>query len=98
MVMAPHPGAIAAAGWTIWTTWAIFTVSTARVLIRPRHWSEAMWAVAGAALILALGLLPAGDAWQAIGKGGDVCLFLIEMMLLSEIGREAGSGPPASRI
>ena len=35
-------------------------------------------------------LLPVASAWSAIGKGGDVYLFLIGMMLLSEAAREHG--------
>ena len=81
MGMATH------ANWAIWT---IVALSTALVLIRPRDWPEAIWAVGGAALILVLGLLPAGAAWHAVGQGNDVYLFLTGMMLLSEIGLEAG--------
>jgi arsenical pump membrane protein len=73
-----------------WATWAIVAIATALVLIRPRDWPEAIWAVAGALVLVLAGLLPLGDAGKAIGKGSDVYLFLIGMMLLSEIGREAG--------
>jgi arsenical pump membrane protein len=76
--------------WRHWLTWAIVAASTALVLIRPRNWPEAIWATSGAALIVGLGLLPVHDAWTAIGKGGDVYLFLTGMMLLSEVGLEAG--------
>lgn len=81
MGMATH------ASWAIWT---IVALSTALVLIRPRDWPEAIWAVGGAALLLVLGLLPADAAWHAVGQGSDVYLFLTGMMLLSEIGLEAG--------
>ena len=82
MVIGASPGHCA--------TWAVVAVSTALVLIRPREWPEAIWAVAGAVLLVVAGLLPVGDAWTAMGKGSDVYLFLVGMMLLSEIGREAG--------
>ncbi|SAL86848.1 arsenical pump membrane protein [Caballeronia terrestris] len=54
------------------------------------RWPEAIWAVAGALLLVALGLVPVNLAWQAVGKGTDVYLFLIGMMLLSELGRREG--------
>jgi arsenical pump membrane protein len=90
MVMPTHAALAGGDAWRDWLTWAIVAASTALVLIRPRNWPEAIWATAGAILVVALGLLPAGDAWQAIKKGSDVYLFLTGMMLLSEIGLEAG--------
>ncbi len=77
---------IAAQDWT----WAIAATATAGVIIRPWKQPEAIWAVTGAALIVALGLLPVGDAWRGVLEGGDVYLFLIGMMLLSEVARKFG--------
>ncbi|MEE7548779.1 arsenic transporter, partial [Xanthomonas sp. Kuri4-1] len=51
---------------------------------------EAVWAVAGAALLVVFGLLPLQSAAAAVLKGGDVYLFLIGMMLLSESARAEG--------
>src|SRR6185312_15215986 len=70
--------------------WAIILVATACVIIRPFRWSEAIWAVAGAALLVALGLLPIGDALAGMRKGVDVYLFLIGMMLIAELARREG--------
>jgi arsenical pump membrane protein len=70
--------------------WIIAALSTAGVLVRPFKLPEAVWAVGGAVLIVGLGLLPAGKALTAVGKGTDVYLFLIGMMLLSETAREQG--------
>jgi arsenical pump membrane protein len=70
--------------------WAIILVATACVIIRPFRWSEAIWAVAGAALLVTLGLLPAGDALNGVRKGIDVYLFLIGMMLIAELARREG--------
>jgi arsenical pump membrane protein len=70
--------------------WVIAGVSTAAVLARPFKLPEAVWAVAGAGLILVLGLLPIGDGLAAVRKGSDVYLFLIGMMLLSETARREG--------
>jgi len=73
-----------------WLTWGIAGLATAGVITRPFKWPEAIWAVAGAAVIVLLGLLPLADAWHAVGEGLDVYLFLIGMMLLSELARREG--------
>ncbi|MES1179876.1 MAG: arsenic transporter, partial [Hyphomicrobium sp.] len=44
-------------------TWGISALATAGVIFRPYNWPEAIWAVAGASLLVALGLLPAHEAW-----------------------------------
>ena len=71
-------------------TWLIAALATAAVISRPFKLPEAVWAVAGAVLLVVLGLLPWHDALHAIGKGTDVYLFLTGMMLLSEIARREG--------
>jgi arsenical pump membrane protein len=68
----------------------IAVVTTAAVIARPWNLPEAIWAVAGAALLVAFGLLPLADALAGIAKGEDVYLFLIGMMLLSELARQEG--------
>ncbi|MGF6533714.1 arsenical pump membrane protein [Paraburkholderia sp. GAS206C] len=75
---------------SIWASWGIAAAATFGVIARPFRWPEAIWAVAGAALLIILGLLPLDLAWQAVGKGADVYLFLIGMMLLSEVARREG--------
>lgn len=67
--------------------WLVAGLATAGVIIRPFRWPEAVWAVAGAVLLVALGLLPWREAWTGIRRGTDVYLFLIGMMLLAEVGR-----------
>ena len=74
----------------IFLSWGIGLAATAGVILRPFRWPEAIWAVSGALLLVALGLVPVNLAWQAVGKGTDVYLFLIGMMLLSELGRREG--------
>jgi arsenical pump membrane protein len=71
-------------------TWGIAALATAGVILRPMKLPEAVWAVSGAALLVVLGLLPASAALRGIGKGTDVYLFLIGMMLLAELARETG--------
>jgi arsenical pump membrane protein len=70
--------------------WTIAALATAGVLIRPFKWPEAVWAVLGAGLLVLFGLLPLADGVRAVGKGLDVYLFLIGMMLLSETARREG--------
>ena len=70
--------------------WSIVALATAGVIIRPFKWPEAVWAVGGAVLVLALGLIPLAAGGTAVMKGMDVYLFLTGMMLLSEVGRREG--------
>ena len=70
--------------------WSIAAVATAGVITRPFRLPEAVWAVSGALALLALGLLPWSDGLKVIGKGTDVYLFLVGMMLLSETARREG--------
>jgi arsenical pump membrane protein len=70
--------------------WAIAAAATAGVLARPFRLPEALWAVAGAALVALFGLLPMHEVLAAVAKGNDVYLFLIGMMLLSETARREG--------
>jgi arsenical pump membrane protein len=69
-------------------TWGIAALSTCGVIARPWNLPEFTWAVAGAALLVLLNLLPWPDALAAAGKGIDVYFFLIGMMLLAEVARQ----------
>jgi arsenical pump membrane protein len=73
-----------------WTSWGIAGAATAGVIIRPFSWPEFIWAVSGAGLLVALGLLSPADALSGVAKGTDVYLFLTGMMLLSELARQEG--------
>ncbi|WP_428374894.1 arsenic transporter [Lichenicoccus sp.] len=73
-----------------WASWTIAGAATAAVIVRPFDWPEFIWAVAGAVLLVLLGLLSAADALSGVGKGMDVYLFLTGMMLLSELARQEG--------
>lgn len=70
--------------------WLIVIVATAAVMARPFKLPEAVWAVAGAALLCLTGLIPVSAGIEAVGKGLDVYLFLGGMMLLSEVARREG--------
>jgi arsenical pump membrane protein len=70
--------------------WAIAAVATLGVIARPWNVPEFVWAIAGAAMLLIFNLLPWREAVAAVGRGTDVYLFLIGMMLLSEVARKEG--------
>jgi arsenical pump membrane protein len=64
--------------------------ATFGVIARPLRIPEFLWAVLGAAVLVAFGLLPWREAAAAAGEGTDVYLFLVGMMLLSEVARLEG--------
>ena len=70
--------------------WSVAALATAGVILRPFKLPEAVWAVAGALVLVVFGLLPVSTAWRGVGKGLDVYLFLTGMMLLAEVARETG--------
>lgn len=70
--------------------WGIAGLTAAGVITRPFRWPEAVWAVVGAALLLLFQLIGPADALAGVAKGIDVYLFLIGMMLLSELARKEG--------
>ena len=69
---------------------AIVAVSILLMLIRPRDIPEVWWVGSGALLLVALRLVPLPLAGKAVREGSDVYLFLIGMMLLSELARQNG--------
>jgi arsenical pump membrane protein len=69
---------------------SIVVVSVLLMLVRPRGIREVWWISGGALLLIGLRLVPLTLAGQAVAKGSDVYLFLIGMMLLSELAREQG--------
>jgi arsenical pump membrane protein len=68
----------------------IVAVSILLMLFRPRDIPEVYWVGGGAILLIALRLIPLKLAGKAAAEGSDVYLFLIGMMLLSELAREHG--------
>jgi arsenical pump membrane protein len=68
----------------------IVAISIALMLMRPHGIPEVWWICGGALLLMALRLVPLKLAGLAVAKGSDVYLFLIGMMLLSELAREQG--------
>jgi arsenical pump membrane protein len=76
--------------WHNALTWSISLVSIALVLIRPKGWPEAVWAVSGACALLLCGSISTRAAAGAAVKGTDVYLFLTGMMIISELARREG--------
>jgi arsenical pump membrane protein len=70
--------------------WSIIILAIAGVIIRPFRLPEAIWAMAGAAALVLLGLLPIADALSGMRKGVDVYLFLTGMMLIAELAQREG--------
>jgi len=70
--------------------WIIAAAATLGVIARPWNWPEFVWAVAGATMLVLFNLLSWQEAAAAVGRGADVYLFLIGMMLLSEVARKVG--------
>jgi arsenical pump membrane protein len=70
--------------------WLVAAAATGGVMLRPWRTGEAVWALGGAALLVAAGLLAPSAAWRAVWRGADVYLFLAGMMLLAELARREG--------
>ncbi len=70
--------------------WLISLTSIALILVRPKGLAEAWWAGMGAGLLLALRLISVPFAVRAVAKGLDVYLFLVGMMIMSELARREG--------
>jgi arsenical pump membrane protein len=68
----------------------IVGISVLLMLLRPRNIPEVYWIAGGVLLLLVFRLVPLQLAGRAAAKALDVCLFLIGMMLLSELAREQG--------
>ncbi|MBN8961728.1 MAG: arsenic transporter [Rhizobiales bacterium] len=71
-------------------TLGIAGIATLGVIVRPWSIPEYIWAVLGAVVLVVAGVLPWRNAVAAAGKGTDVYLFLIGMMLLAEAARREG--------
>ncbi len=69
---------------------AIAALTALGLLVRPFRWPEAVWAVLAAAVLVLCGLIAWRSAYAGVAKGLDVYLFLIGMMLISDIARKEG--------
>ncbi len=82
--------AASAVPWHSVFIWTIALASIALVLIRPKGLPEAWWATLGAVMLIVCRLISPDTAMTAIKKGLDVYLFLIGMMIMSELARREG--------
>ena len=71
-------------------TWLIAALAICGIITRPWGLAEAMWAVAGAAILVLSSLVSWRQARAAVLAGTDVYLFLAGMMLLAELARTEG--------
>ena len=78
------------AGFTHILPALIVAISIVLMLVRPRGIAEVWWIGGGATLLVLLRLVPLKLAGRAVAEGSEVYLFLIGMMLLSELAREQG--------
>jgi arsenical pump membrane protein len=70
--------------------WPIAAFSIAGILAKPFRMAEAWWPCLGTVLLLLTGQMTFTEVGGAIGKGMDVYLFLVGMMLVAELARIAG--------
>ncbi|WP_336760971.1 SLC13 family permease [Asaia sp. VD9] len=68
--------------------WSLCLLAVAGLLLRPWQLPEALWTGIAALLVVVLGLESWGAAWHAIVSGREVYLFLLGMMILSEVARQ----------
>ncbi len=71
-------------------TWIVAALAVGGVILRPFEAPEALWAVAGAVLLVVFGVVTPAVALAGIERGTDVYLFLAGMMLLAEVARREG--------
>jgi arsenical pump membrane protein len=68
----------------------IFGLTLALILIRPRGMNEAWATILGGALMLLLRLETPAQAWRTVAQGGNVLLFLLGLLILSDLLRASG--------
>jgi arsenical pump membrane protein len=70
--------------------WILSLASIGLMLVRPWGIAEWLWISGGALLLVAARLVTASAAAHSVAESADVCMFLVGMMLLSELAREEG--------
>jgi arsenical pump membrane protein len=71
-------------------TLSIFAATLVLILRRPRGWNEAWWALGGAALMMALGLVGRGEAVETLRRGREAVLMLLALLCLSAVVARSG--------
>ena len=70
--------------------WVLSMLTILAILVRPWGVPEYVWALGGAALLVAFNLVSPHAAGGAVARGYDVYLFLLGMLALSELARCQG--------
>src|SRR6266480_387901 len=65
-------------------------ISLIGIMVRPFKWNEAMIAMAGAGLLLIIGLINPLDALTVLLNDWNIFLFFLGMMALSALAEAAG--------
>lgn len=76
--------------WKTLLTVAIALLTLIGIMTRPFRWNEAFIALAGAALLLAFGLISPTDAFRTLVQDWNTFLFFLGMMSLSALAEAAG--------
>jgi arsenical pump membrane protein len=76
--------------WKTLLTSAIGVLTLAGIMTRPFRWNEALIAIAGAGLLLLLGLITPADALFTLIRSWNTFLFFFGMMGLSALAEAAG--------
>ncbi len=71
-------------------TLAVFALTIALMLARPRGWHEAWWTAGGGAMMLLLRLETPRQAWQITRTGQDALLFLLALLVFSALLERSG--------
>ena len=71
-------------------TLLVFTLTLALILVRPRGLNEAWATMLGGGLMLALRLETPAQAWRTVAQGADVLLFLLGLLILSDLLKASG--------
>lgn len=71
-------------------TLTVFAAMLALVIVRPRRWNEAWWAVLGAAAMVVPGLVSPREAISATVAGKNALLFLLSLLALSLLVGKSG--------
>ncbi len=76
--------------WNVAATVGVALFTLALIMIRPKKINEAMTALLGAILMLALGRVGLGDATRVLADKWDVFLFFLGLMTIAAVADNAG--------
>lgn len=71
-------------------TLGIFVVTLTLILVKPRRWNEAWWAVSGACATLGLGLVSLQQVQEMVLFSRSTLLFLLALLVLSSLLESSG--------